>query len=63
MRSPPDHLVMSLSGHVHPTQMIGKMSVERRAFAPFRMRVSSLVAISLPWPTQDNDTCVWMAKP
>jgi hypothetical protein len=38
MGSPLCALGMPLPVHAHPTQVIGKMSIERRALVPFRVR-------------------------
>ncbi len=38
MGSPLCVLGMPLPVHAHPTQVIGKMSIERRALVPFRLR-------------------------
>ena len=38
MRSLPYALVIPSPVHAHPTQVIGKMSIERRPIAPFRVR-------------------------
>ena len=37
MRSHACALVIPSPVHAHPTQVIGKMSIERRAIAPFRV--------------------------
>ena len=38
MGSPLCALSMPVPVHAYPTQVIGKMSIERRAIAPFRVR-------------------------